>query len=151
VGARNVGLAVTSTPYVAFVDSDVEVHAEALLLLTGHFADPSVVLVGPRVVGHTHALRVRQESALLLRHWWAATAVGVVVSASARRAVATAVLVDLAVLHHEVDDLPGRDVVAHVAARWLDHLAYGAGLWRGAVGARSARALLPKWVVRHRG
>jgi hypothetical protein len=317
---------VTSTPYVAFVDSDVEVHAEALLRLTRHFSDPSVVLVGPRVVGHTRALRprwferyetrasshtlgtrggvvrpeaavawlpsaclvarvellgdgfddrlrvgedvdlvwrltdaghrvrydptvearhdtrasvprvagtqgllrhrerhpghparrlrgaggtvpgvrprrrrgthtvamgdplvawalvrghrevrralpndrtagpiaskvavrglgwaLRQESALLLRHWWPETAVGMLLSARARRAVATAVLVDLAVVHHEVDDLPGRGLAAHVAARWLDHLAYGAGLWRGAVAARSARALLPRWVVRHRG
>ena len=33
--------------------------------------------------------------------------------------------------------------VRHLAARRLDDLAYGAGLWAGAVRARSARALLP--------
>jgi len=50
-GARNAGLAEVSTPYVAFVDSDVEVTAANLLALTRHFADPAVSLVGPRVTG----------------------------------------------------------------------------------------------------
>jgi hypothetical protein len=98
-----------------------------------------------------HPALVRQETALLLRHWWPATAVAMVVSTNARRAVATAVLVDVAVVNREVDDLPRRDLRAHVAARWLDGLAYGAGLWRGALRDRSARALLPRWVVRRRG
>ncbi len=324
-GARNAGLAATRTPYVAFVDSDVQVHAEALLRLTRHFADPSVVLVGPRVVGHSRAPRprwferyetrassltlgtrggvvrpgaavawlpsaclvarveplgegfddrlrvgedvdlvwrlsdaghrvrydpavearhdtrgsvrdwlgrkayygtgsatlatrhgdyvapavlspayalaaaailvrrpwaiplvawalvrgrrevsralpedrragpiatkvavrglgwaVRQETALLLRHWWPATAIGMLLSASVRRALATALLVDVAVVHHELDDLPRRDLAAHVAARWLDDLAYGAGLWCGALRVRSVRALIPRWVVGRR-
>jgi mycofactocin system glycosyltransferase len=322
-GARNVGLAATCTPYVAFVDSDVQVRAEALLRLARHFADPSVALVGPRVVGHSRASRprwfdryetrassltlgkrggvvrpgaavawlpsaclvarveplgvgfddrlrvgedvdlvwrladgghrvrydadvearhdtrgsvrewlgrkavygtgsatlatrhgeyvapavlspayalaaaailarrrwaiplvawalvrghrairrslpedcaagpiatkvavrglgwaIRQQSALLLRHWWPATAVGVLMSANARRALATALFIDVAVVLRELDDLPRRDLAAHLAARRLDDLAYGAGLWFGALRARSARALLPRWVVR---
>ncbi len=49
-GARNAGLATVTTPYVAFVDSDVEVAAADLLLLARHFADPAV---GPRrAAGH---------------------------------------------------------------------------------------------------
>jgi glycosyltransferase involved in cell wall biosynthesis len=48
--ARNAGLTTVTTPYVAFVDSDVEVGAGDLLALSGHFADPNVALVGPRVV-----------------------------------------------------------------------------------------------------
>jgi heme/flavin dehydrogenase (mycofactocin system) len=94
---------------------------------------------------------VRQETALLLRHWWPATAIGALLSASARRALATAVLIDVAVVHHELDDLPRRDLAAHVVARWLDGMAYGAGLWWGALRARSVRALVPRWVVRRRG
>jgi mycofactocin system glycosyltransferase len=50
-GARNAGLRIVTTPYVAFVDSDVEVTADDLLALSRHFADPDVALVGPRVVG----------------------------------------------------------------------------------------------------
>jgi len=58
-GARNAGLDRVATPYVAFVDSDIEVSAEVLLALTRHFADPEVVLVGPRVVGQVHSARPR--------------------------------------------------------------------------------------------
>ena len=50
-GARNAGLATVTTPYVAFVDSDVEVAAADLIRLARHFADPAVGLVGPQVTG----------------------------------------------------------------------------------------------------
>ena len=58
-GARNAGLASVTTPYVAFVDSDVEVTAANLLALTRHFADPAVSLVGPRVAGIARSARPR--------------------------------------------------------------------------------------------
>ena len=48
--ARNAGLAVVNTPFVAFVDDDVTVDAAAVLALTGHFADPNVAFVAPRIV-----------------------------------------------------------------------------------------------------
>lgn len=321
--ARNIGLARVRTPYVAFVDSDVEVWAEALLALLRHFADPAVVLVGPRVVGRSRrarprwyeryesrdssltlgirsatvrpgatvawlpsaclvgrtadlgdgfdpAMRVgedvdlvwrladaghrvrydadiearhdtratirgwlgrkavygsgsaalarrhgshvapaaltpayalaaatlmtrhraaaplvvgallrghraiaevlpegpgrssvaagiatrgfgwsaRQESALLLRHWWPATAAAAVFSRSVRRAVVTALVVDLAVVLRETENLPLSDVPGHLAARRLDDLAYGAGLWWGAMRSRSKGALWPRWVMK---
>jgi mycofactocin system glycosyltransferase len=47
--ARNTGLAACSTEYVAFVDSDVVVEAEWAERLLGHFADPSIAAVAPRV------------------------------------------------------------------------------------------------------
>lgn len=50
-GARNAGLLRVRTPFVGFVDSDVSVPAGVLLDLTRHFQDPTVALVGPRVVG----------------------------------------------------------------------------------------------------
>lgn len=50
-GARNAGLASVTTPYVAFVDSDVTATAGALLRLARHLADPQVAVVGPRVAG----------------------------------------------------------------------------------------------------
>ena len=49
--ARNSGLAACSTPFVAFVDSDVVLPVGSLELLLGHLADPCVGAVAPRVRG----------------------------------------------------------------------------------------------------
>lgn len=57
-GARNAGVAATSTPLVAFLDSDCVVPEGWLAALGGHFADPAVAAVAPRVRGGT-APRVR--------------------------------------------------------------------------------------------
>jgi len=56
-GARNAGLALTTTAFIAFVDSDVEVSASDLKSLTRHFADPAVALVGPRIEGRARSAR----------------------------------------------------------------------------------------------
>jgi mycofactocin system glycosyltransferase len=48
--ARNAGLALVETPLVAFVDDDVELGDGWLTPLLGHFADPRVGLVAPRVI-----------------------------------------------------------------------------------------------------
>jgi mycofactocin system glycosyltransferase len=50
--ARNSGLARVRAPLVAFVDSDVVVPPGCLARLAGHFADPAVAAVAPRI----HAL-----------------------------------------------------------------------------------------------
>ena len=47
--ARERGLAAVTTPLVAFVDADVVVGDGWLATLVGHFADPSVAVVAPRV------------------------------------------------------------------------------------------------------
>ncbi|MEY3656507.1 MAG: mycofactocin system glycosyltransferase [Actinomycetota bacterium] len=47
--ARNAGLAITTTPYIAFVDDDSVVTAEQLSQLASHFIDESVSVVAPRV------------------------------------------------------------------------------------------------------
>ena len=56
---RNIGAALVTTPFVAFVDSDVEVDAASLVQLTRHFADPAVCLVAPRITGVVRADRPR--------------------------------------------------------------------------------------------
>jgi mycofactocin system glycosyltransferase len=83
---------------------------------------------------------LRQGSHLLLRHWWPGAALGAVVSRRARRAVGAAMVWDL-LDHREV--APSRAPEAF-AARRLDDLAYGAGLWWGAARARSGRVLVPR-------
>ena len=48
--ARNAGLETVATPLVAFVDADVELPDAWLQPLLGHFDDPRVAAVAPRVV-----------------------------------------------------------------------------------------------------
>ena len=50
--ARNTGLAVASTPFVAFLDSDCVPRPGWLGALLPHFADPAVAAVAPRIVPH---------------------------------------------------------------------------------------------------
>jgi mycofactocin system glycosyltransferase len=49
--ARNTGLAACETDFVAFLDSDVVPRRGWLEVLLGHFCDPAVALVAPRIVG----------------------------------------------------------------------------------------------------
>lgn len=85
---------------------------------------------------------LRQESALLLRHWWPATVAALPVPA-VRRAVVTALVVDTVVALTETLDSE-LDLPALVVGRRLDDGAYGLGLWAGALRARSAAALRPR-------
>ena len=48
-GARNTGVAATTTALLAFLDSDCVVPEDWLARLVGHFDDPSVAAVAPRV------------------------------------------------------------------------------------------------------
>lgn len=82
---------------------------------------------------------VRQEAGLLLRHWWPLAALALPFSRSVRRALVTAVAVDLAVFLRE---RTGVDPLTALVARRLDDLAYGSGLWWGAIRRRSPRCLL---------
>lgn len=86
---------------------------------------------------------IRQESGLLLRHWWPLAALAAPFSRSVRRALLTAVLVDLFVFLRE---RPGVDPVTALVVRRLDDLAYGGGLWWGALRRRSARCLAVRWL-----
>lgn len=50
-GARNAGLAAVTTPFVAFIDSDVVAEPAPIELMLRHFADPALAMVAPRVLG----------------------------------------------------------------------------------------------------
>ena len=49
--ARNTGLADSTSDLVAFVDSDCEPSPDWIARLAGHFADPLVAVVAPRITG----------------------------------------------------------------------------------------------------
>ncbi|MGH3564098.1 MAG: mycofactocin biosynthesis glycosyltransferase MftF [Mycobacterium sp.] len=53
--ARNAGLAACTTDFLAFLDSDVVPNRGWLEALLGHFSDPTVALVAPRIVSMTHS------------------------------------------------------------------------------------------------
>ena len=85
-----------------------------------------------------------QLASAMCRHYWPVTFLAVLCSRRIRRlAVAVAVaegVVDW-VKHREPG---GLDPLRHTAVKRLDDVAYGAGLWQGAVRARDLRALAPR-------
>jgi mycofactocin system glycosyltransferase len=121
----------------------VPVAAVAMAVTTRSLRPSLPVAEGATAIAARLSLRglgwaVRQESGLLLRHWWPAAAVGAVFSGAVRRALVTAVLVDLVVFLRG----PSRVALATaVIARRLDDLAYGSGLWWGAIRSRNLRCL----------
>jgi mycofactocin glycosyltransferase len=86
---------------------------------------------------------LRQESALVLRHWWPATLLAATRSRTARRVIVSAIAVDAIAVRIE---RPGLHPLETFAGRRLDDLAYGAGLWWGALRSRSIRCLELRWV-----
>lgn len=82
---------------------------------------------------------IRQEAALLLRHWWPLTALAVILSRTVRRALVSALIVDIVVARIEHPTAPYAPI-----SRRLDDLSYGAGLWWGALRRRSGACLLPR-------
>jgi mycofactocin system glycosyltransferase len=97
---------------------------------------PAVALV---VRGTAAAARTLARAAT--RHHWPLTLAAAVVSRRARRAAAAVAVTDAVLAwwpHRAEVDLP-----RFAAARRLEDLAYGAGLWAGVLRARSAGALLP--------
>jgi mycofactocin system glycosyltransferase len=102
-------------------------------------------LVAGRLAARGLGWAVRQETGLLLRHWWPLAALGAVRSTSVRRALVSALVVDAAVTASERRrNNTAISPVATFAGRRLDDLAYGSGLWWGAWRNRSPRVLLPR-------
>lgn len=104
--------------------------------------------VAARLVGSGLLATAQQTAGLALRHHWPLALTACVVSRRARRALVVAAVAEGLADRHRVGATTDR--VGYVAAHRLDDLAYGAGLWWGAVRARSPRALLPRWTTTRR-
>lgn len=89
-----------------------------------------------------------QAGSALTRHYWPVAAVACLFSRRARRAVAVAAVADGLADWRRVR--PRLDPVRYLAARRLDDLGYGWGLWQGALRSRSAAALRPQVKRRRR-
>jgi mycofactocin system glycosyltransferase len=99
-----------------------------------------------RLTGLGLAGAVWQTGSALTRHFWPAAALATPFSARARRAVLAAALVEGLAdwwthRHHDPSVRPGP--AGHLVAHRLDDLAYGTGLWWGAVRARTTAPLRP--------
>lgn len=108
-------------------------------------AEPGATGVAARLAARGLGWAVRQETGLLLRHWWPAAALAAPVSRPVRRMLATAAVVDLGLFLRE---RPGLDPLTVLLARRLDDLAYGSGLWWGAVRSLDPRCLRVRRTVR---
>ena len=102
---------------------------------------PVRTAVGLTAMGAASALQ--QTASALTRHYWPLALAAATRSSRARRALAVAVVGDALLDYRR--KRPDLDPVRFAAARRLDDLAYGTGLWAGAVRARSPRALVPKF------
>lgn len=89
-----------------------------------------------------------QTSGLMLRHWWPLSLLLALVSRRYRRALIAAAVAD-GLLAHRASDAR-LDPIRFTLARRADDLAYGLGVWLGAIRERSARCLVPRWVPRPR-
>lgn len=101
-----------------------------------------------RLAGLGTVLAGRQLASGLTRAWWPLTLAAAVGSRRMRRAALAAVVVPAALdwwrSYREPDRrLPALDPVRFCALRLADDLAYGAGLWAGAVGHRTLAPLAP--------
>ncbi|MDO7868481.1 mycofactocin biosynthesis glycosyltransferase MftF [Nocardioides jiangxiensis] len=97
--------------------------------------------VAARLAPYGLVASLQQSSAAMTRHWWPAMVPLALASRRARRAWLTA-----AVLEGLVDWRRSRsdlDPLTHVVLRRLDDLAYGAGLWWGALRHATTAPLRP--------
>ncbi|GAA4397213.1 mycofactocin biosynthesis glycosyltransferase MftF [Tsukamurella soli] len=93
----------------------------------------------------------RQAASAMWRHYWPITLAAGCLSRRVRRAAAGAAVADGALDWWERRRPAGSgrggkgpDPLTHIVLLRADDIAYGAGLWRGAVTARSAAALRPR-------
>lgn len=89
-----------------------------------------------------------QLSSGVCRHYWPAALAAAVVSRRWRRALAAAALIDAAhdwAIRGRLPEQGGRSIgpLGYLALKRLDDLAYGAGLWAGALRMRTLRPLRP--------
>ena len=111
----------------------------ALARRLGRSSAPLRTAAGLSAQGASAALAQTGQS--LVRHHWPLAVLAATRSRRARRALVVAAVVDGVLDRRRVR--PALDPIRYLAARRLDDLAYGAGLWWGAARAGSARALLP--------
>ncbi|NMD57441.1 MULTISPECIES: mycofactocin biosynthesis glycosyltransferase MftF [Tsukamurella] len=109
---------------------------------------PGADAVAARIVARAAWFGVHQGLAALLRHYWPATAAAALLSRRVRCRVVIAAAVEpvvtwVAAVHRE-PLAPHPDPVTWAVLHRLDDLAYGLGVWQGALARRDLGALRPR-------
>jgi mycofactocin system glycosyltransferase len=94
-----------------------------------------------RIAGLGNLYAGRLVADAMVRPWWPATVAAALVSRRARRAAIVAATVP--VLLDWRRERPPLDPLRYLGLRLLDDLAYGVGVWRGAIRDRTLGPLLP--------
>lgn len=89
------------------------------------------------------ASAIRRVAIALVREYWPATLLAMLLSARVRQTVVTIAIVEGLVDWFERNDPMGPGPIPHLLYRRLADLAYGAGLWQGVIAERDTRALRP--------
>ena len=103
-------------------------------------------LAAIRIIGLGTVGAVAQTADAVNRHYWPLSVLACAVSARARRTVAAVALAEGVVdwlRHRDRDPVAQPGLLGHVVAHRLDDLAYGAGLWWGALRHRTLEPLRP--------
>jgi hypothetical protein len=103
-------------------------------------------LVAARIVGLGAAGAVGQTADAITRHYWPLAALACLCSKGARRTIAAVALAEGVVdwaRHRDRDPAVRPGLLGHVVAHRLDDLAYGVGLWWGALRHRTLAPLRP--------
>jgi mycofactocin system glycosyltransferase len=103
-------------------------------------------LAAIRIIGFGTVGAVAQTADAVNRHYWPLSVLACAVSARGRRVVAAVALAEGVVdwlRHRNRDPAAQPGLLGHVVAHRLDDLAYGAGLWWGALRHRTLEPLRP--------
>ncbi len=107
---------------------------------------PRPWVAAARIIGLGAVGAVGQTADAVNRHYWPLAALACAVSARARRTVAAVALAEGIVdwaRHRHRDPAVRPGLLGHLVAHRLDDLAYGAGLWWGALRHRTLEPLRP--------
>lgn len=105
----------------------------------GNFSDRIPIAVRLAGLGNAHAGRLIASA--LTRTWWPITLIVCLVSGRARRVAAIAAVAPH--LWTWLTERPDLDPIRYSLLGIADDVAYGTGVWKGAISARDAGALVP--------
>ena len=138
-------LLITAHPFAAVGVASVST-AEFARRLRSTQSTTDAAAISLRLAGRGNLHAGRLVASAMWRTWWPITVVMSLFSRRLRRAALAALVVPNVWRwweHHRSGDTD-LDVLRYTVCRVADDVAYGTGVWKGAIAERSARALTPR-------